>query len=360
MYPSTRGSARDRRERRARAQARDARARRQVAQRDPPRRRPQGGDPRLVHGPVLQLRSGLQRRVAAAGAQGPLRRRRRRAGRAGGKDRHRPWPGPKTFNGPLISAEQKERVSGYIDAGKDEAELVAGGSTDPIAGSGGYFVEPTLFTTTNDDAKIVREEIFGLVLVAQPYDTLEEVAERANDSEYGLAAGVWTPTSPRPTVSPRCCAPGRSTSTRGAPPTRRPRSAASSHRASAGSTVTPASTATSRTRRCSCSCSGPGGGTRHGRASGRPRARRRDHPRAAARGRGLRATRHLADLPARTDGRLRQARPPAPRDRRGLAARAASSATRRSSGSRAARPRSTTSAAWSSSTSRPRPTRPLG
>ena len=99
---------------------------------------------------------------------------------------------PKTFNGPLISAEQKQRVAGYIDAGKAEAELVAGGSTDPIAGSGGYFVEPTLFTTTNDDAKIVREEIFGPVLVAQPYDSLEEVAERANDSEYGLAAGVWT------------------------------------------------------------------------------------------------------------------------------------------------------------------------
>jgi acyl-CoA reductase-like NAD-dependent aldehyde dehydrogenase len=58
--------------------------------------------------------------------------------------------------------------------------------------AGGYFVEPTLFTATNDDATIVREEIFGPVLVAQPYESLEEVAERANDNEYGLAAGVWT------------------------------------------------------------------------------------------------------------------------------------------------------------------------
>jgi acyl-CoA reductase-like NAD-dependent aldehyde dehydrogenase len=97
---------------------------------------------------------------------------------------------PETFVGPVISAEQHERVSGYIDAGKGEAELVAGGSTD--LGNGGYFVEPTLFSATNDDAKIVREEIFGPVLVAQPYEDIEEVARRANDTDYGLAAGVWT------------------------------------------------------------------------------------------------------------------------------------------------------------------------
>jgi acyl-CoA reductase-like NAD-dependent aldehyde dehydrogenase len=103
-----------------------------------------------------------------------------------------PGPGldPKTFIGPLVSAEQRDRVSGYIDAGRAEAELVAGGGTN--LGDGGYFVEPTLFTATGDDATIVREEIFGPVLVAQPYATLEEVAERANASAYGLAAGVWT------------------------------------------------------------------------------------------------------------------------------------------------------------------------
>src|SRR3954468_9209815 len=103
-----------------------------------------------------------------------------------------PGPGldPKTFVGPLVSAEQHERVSGYIDVGRSEAELVAGGATD--VGGGGYYVEPTLFTTDDDDARIVREEIFGPVLVAQPYESLEEVARRANDNAYGLVAGVWT------------------------------------------------------------------------------------------------------------------------------------------------------------------------
>jgi acyl-CoA reductase-like NAD-dependent aldehyde dehydrogenase len=106
-----------------------------------------------------------------------------------------PGPGldPKTFVGPLVSAEQHDRVSGYIEAGRAEAELVAGGGTDaPAASPGGWFVEPTLFVTEDDDARIVREEIFGPVLVAQPYETLEEVAERANAGAYGLAAGVWT------------------------------------------------------------------------------------------------------------------------------------------------------------------------
>jgi acyl-CoA reductase-like NAD-dependent aldehyde dehydrogenase len=93
--------------------------------------------------------------------------------------------------GPVVSAEQHERVTGYIESGKAEgAELVTGGGTGN--GAGGYFVEPTLFTATSDDLKIAREEIFGPVLVAMPYDSLEEVAARANDTEYGLAAGVYT------------------------------------------------------------------------------------------------------------------------------------------------------------------------
>jgi acyl-CoA reductase-like NAD-dependent aldehyde dehydrogenase len=94
--------------------------------------------------------------------------------------------------GPLVSAEQHERVLGYIDAGRAEgAEVLAGGEA-ALSDSGGYFVEPTLFATTSDELRIAREEIFGPVLVASPYDSLEEVAERANASEYGLAAGVWT------------------------------------------------------------------------------------------------------------------------------------------------------------------------
>jgi len=97
---------------------------------------------------------------------------------------------PATYVGPVVSAEQLERVRSYIDRGREEAELVAGGGNG--SDGGGWFVEPTVFTTDDDSATIVREEIFGPVLVAQPYASLEEVAARANDSDYGLAAGVWT------------------------------------------------------------------------------------------------------------------------------------------------------------------------
>jgi len=109
---------------------------------------------------------------------------------AAGKARLGPGLDPGTQLGPLISAEQEERVRGYIEKGKSEgAELVTGG--DGPAGEG-FFVEPTLFSATRDDLTIAREEIFGPVLVALPYDSIEEVARRANDTDYGLAAGVWT------------------------------------------------------------------------------------------------------------------------------------------------------------------------
>ena len=99
---------------------------------------------------------------------------------------------PATQLGPVVSAEQHERVMSYIEAGRSEgAEVLAGGEA-ALTDSGGYFIEPTLFATTSDELRIAREEIFGPVLVASPYDSLEEVAERANESEYGLAAGVWT------------------------------------------------------------------------------------------------------------------------------------------------------------------------
>jgi aldehyde dehydrogenase (NAD+)/phenylacetaldehyde dehydrogenase len=92
--------------------------------------------------------------------------------------------------GPVVSAEQQRRVQNFIDAGLAEgAERVAGGTAPD---GGGYFIPPTLFTATDDDIRIAREEIFGPVLVALPYESLEEVAERANASEYGLAAGIWT------------------------------------------------------------------------------------------------------------------------------------------------------------------------
>jgi acyl-CoA reductase-like NAD-dependent aldehyde dehydrogenase len=109
---------------------------------------------------------------------------------AAGAARIGPGLDPGTQLGPLISAEQEQRVRGYIESGKAEgAELVTGGGARE---GDGYFVEPTLFSATSDDLTIAREEIFGPVLVALPYDSIEEVARRANDTEYGLAAGVWT------------------------------------------------------------------------------------------------------------------------------------------------------------------------
>jgi acyl-CoA reductase-like NAD-dependent aldehyde dehydrogenase len=99
---------------------------------------------------------------------------------------------PATQLGPLVSAEQRDRVMGYIDSGREQgAELVVGGDA-ALADSGGYFVAPTLFSTESDDLRIAREEIFGPVLVASPYESLEEVAQRANAGDYGLAAGLWT------------------------------------------------------------------------------------------------------------------------------------------------------------------------
>jgi len=107
------------------------------------------------------------------------------------KARVGPGLDPDTQFGPVVSKEQYDRVASYIESGKsDGAEAVVGGE---VNGDGaGYFIRPTLFTGVSDDMKIAREEIFGPVLVAMPYGDLEEVARRANDTDYGLAAGVWT------------------------------------------------------------------------------------------------------------------------------------------------------------------------
>ncbi len=95
-----------------------------------------------------------------------------------------------TQMGPLVSQEQLERVCSYIDAGvRDGAQLVTGGKR---AGERGYFVEPTVFAGTRQSMKIVREEIFGPVVAAMPFDDADEVLSLANDSTYGLAAAVWT------------------------------------------------------------------------------------------------------------------------------------------------------------------------
>ena len=95
--------------------------------------------------------------------------------------------------GPLVSQGQLERVTGYIEAGKREgATLKTGGERPGGDLSHGYFMRPTVFDQVRDDMTIAREEIFGPVVVALPFEEVEEVAARANRSIYGLAAGVWT------------------------------------------------------------------------------------------------------------------------------------------------------------------------
>jgi len=100
---------------------------------------------------------------------------------------------PSTDLGPLVSQEQLERVTGYIETGKREgARAATGGARAEGEHLTGYFVQPTVFDDVKDEMTIAREEIFGPVVVALPFEDIEEVAARANKSIYGLAAGVWT------------------------------------------------------------------------------------------------------------------------------------------------------------------------
>jgi len=95
-----------------------------------------------------------------------------------------------TQMGPLVNARQAELVSQFINrAVADGGEVVSGGNR--IEGDG-FFVEPTVIANVNQDMEIVREEVFGPVLVCQQFDDIEQVTELANDSKYGLAASVWT------------------------------------------------------------------------------------------------------------------------------------------------------------------------
>ncbi len=100
---------------------------------------------------------------------------------------------PKTRLGALVSEQQMNKVLGYIESGKKEgAHLVAGGGRVSVDGGKGYFVEPTVFDAVNNTMKIAQEEIFGPVLATIPFDTIDEVAEQANQNVYGLAAAIWT------------------------------------------------------------------------------------------------------------------------------------------------------------------------
>lgn len=95
-----------------------------------------------------------------------------------------------TDMGPLVSAEQFERVTGYLNRGAEEGNrAVTGGKA--IDGPG-FFVEPTVLVDAKPSDTIVREEVFGPVIAAMPFDDIDDLARQANDSHYGLAAGIWT------------------------------------------------------------------------------------------------------------------------------------------------------------------------
>jgi acyl-CoA reductase-like NAD-dependent aldehyde dehydrogenase len=99
---------------------------------------------------------------------------------------------PETDMGPVVSSRQFERVRGYIKSGLDEgAKLVTGGLDRPEGSETGYFVQPTVFSEVAREMTIRNEEIFGPVLVIESYDSLDEGIDRANDTIYGLSAGVW-------------------------------------------------------------------------------------------------------------------------------------------------------------------------
>jgi len=102
----------------------------------------------------------------------------------------RPSLDPQGHTGPLVSKEQMDRVMGYIEAGRRDGASVALGG-DAVAGHG-YYVNPTILVDVKPNMRVVREEIFGPVVVAQRFDDLDEVAKAANDTCYGLGAGVWT------------------------------------------------------------------------------------------------------------------------------------------------------------------------
>ncbi|GGX01071.1 aldehyde dehydrogenase [Streptomyces lomondensis] len=98
----------------------------------------------------------------------------------------------KTELGPLAFEGQRDKVAGYVDLGRGEGARVLTGGRATDGGLGGWFYEPTVLVDVDNGMRVVREEIFGPVLAVMPFDTEDEVVRLANDTDYGLAAGVWT------------------------------------------------------------------------------------------------------------------------------------------------------------------------
>ena len=103
-----------------------------------------------------------------------------------------------TALGPLVSDVQRDRVRSYIEKGVEEgAKLVVGGAEPPEGLDRGYYVRPTVFSDVTPEMTIAREEIFGPVLAIMPYDDEDDAVRIANDSDYGLAGGVYSASEER-------------------------------------------------------------------------------------------------------------------------------------------------------------------
>jgi acyl-CoA reductase-like NAD-dependent aldehyde dehydrogenase len=99
---------------------------------------------------------------------------------------------PATKAGPIVDAGQLDRVTGYIERGRDEGARLVSGGNRALTESGGFFVEPTVFADVRNDMSIAQEEIFGPVLSIIPFEDQDDALRIANDTRYGLSAAVWT------------------------------------------------------------------------------------------------------------------------------------------------------------------------
>jgi phenylacetaldehyde dehydrogenase len=107
-----------------------------------------------------------------------------------------PGQDPATQMGPLVSAKQLDTVTSYVESGLDQGAVLATGGARPSGlderYAGGYFLEPTVLAETTHAMRVVQEEIFGPVLVAMRWSDVDDLVDKANDTPYGLSAGLWT------------------------------------------------------------------------------------------------------------------------------------------------------------------------
>lgn len=99
---------------------------------------------------------------------------------------------PNSFAGAIVNKEQLDKINRYVNIGKEEGAVIKVGGNITMQETGGYYFEPTIFKNVKNNMKIAQEEIFGPVLTSLSFSSFEEAMSMANDTEYGLAAGVWT------------------------------------------------------------------------------------------------------------------------------------------------------------------------